>query len=81
MREGITLARRETPAVCLLTNKFSAQGDFISRAAGMPEIPRVILPHPLAGTGSERMRQVAETIVDQVIDSLEGGVNDDTVEK
>jgi len=73
VRDGINLARRKIPSVCLLTDKFSAQGDFISRAAGMPEIPRVILPHPVAGTGSERMRQVAETIVDLVIESLEGG--------
>jgi len=73
VRDGINLARRKIPSVCLLTDKFSAQGDFISRAAGMPEIPRVILPHPIAGTGRERMRRVAETFVDTVIESLEGG--------
>ena len=26
-----------------------------SKAAGMPDIPRVVLPHPVAGTGEARM--------------------------
>lgn len=73
MRDGILLARRNIPTVCLLTEKFAEQGDFISRAAGMPDIPRVILPHPVAGSGTENMRRVAEEIIGRVISSLEGG--------
>ena len=39
--------------MCLLTGKFREQGDFTARAAGMPDIPRVHLPHPVAGIGLE----------------------------
>ena len=73
MRDGINLARRGIPTVCLLTDKFSDQADFVSRAAGMPDMPRVILPHPVAGSGFERIRQVAGDIIEQVVTSLKGG--------
>ena len=71
MRDGINLARRGIPTVCLLTHQFSDQGDFIARAAGMPGIPRVILPHPVAGSGIENIRKIADDIVDRVVASLE----------
>ena len=73
MRDGINIARRGVPATCLLTTKFSEQGDFTARAAGMPDIPRIVLPHPVAGSGPDAIRRVAGDIADQVIESLEGG--------
>ncbi len=70
MRDAIAAARRETPAVALVTTKFSSQGDFVARSAGMPDIPRVILPHPVAGTGEKAMKMVADDIVDEVLQAL-----------
>ena len=70
MRDAIKAARRDTPAVALVTTKFSPQGDFVSRSAGMPEIPRVILPHPVAGTGEKAIMMVADDIVDVVLQAL-----------
>jgi hypothetical protein len=72
VRDGINLARRGIPTVCLLTEKFSSQGVFISRAAGMPDIPKVILPHPVAGSEAQKMQQIADAAVDLMITSLEG---------
>jgi hypothetical protein len=71
VRDGINLARRGIPTVCLLTNKFSDQGDFTARAAGMPGIPRVILPHPIAGASTEKMHKVIADIMDLVTGLLE----------
>jgi hypothetical protein len=73
VRDGIQLARRKIPTTCLLTEKFAKQGEFTSRAAGMPDIPKVILPHPVAGSGIENIRRVAEEIFDRVRSSLERG--------
>ena len=63
MRDGVNLARLGIPAVALVTEDFWPQGDFVAKSLGMPDIPRVQLPHPLAGTGVENLGSVAEQIV------------------
>ena len=72
MRDGINLARLGIPAVALVTEEFWAQGDFVARSLGMSGVPRVKLPHPVAGTGVANMREVAESIALRVIDALKG---------
>jgi len=69
VRDGINLARLGLPAVALVTEDFWPQGDFVAKSLGMPDIPRVQLPHPLAGTGAQNLRTVAEKIVPKLIQS------------
>ena len=71
MRDGINLANLGIPAVALVTEEFWPQGDFVARSLGMPGVPRVKLPHPVAGTGVANMREVASLIAPQVIAALE----------
>lgn len=66
------MARRDIPAIALVTNEFWAQGDFIATSFGMPGIPRVQLPHPVAGTGTDNHRLVAEKIAAELVAALEG---------
>jgi hypothetical protein len=70
VRDAINLARRRTPAVALVTTAFEAQADFVARSVGMPDIPRVLLPHPVAGSGRANMREVAEATVDAMLAAL-----------
>ena len=72
MRDGVKIARRGIPAVALVTDDFWAQGDFVARSVGMPDVPRVRLPHPVAGTGVERMAEVADEIVPRILEALRG---------
>ncbi len=72
MRDGIRIARRGVPSVSLVTDEFWPQGDFVARSVGMPDAPRVRLPHPVAGTGVERMALVAGDIAQAIIDQLKG---------
>ncbi len=71
MRDGINLANLGIPAVALVTEEFWSQGDFVARSLGMPGVPRVKLPHPVAGTGVANMREVAASIAPSVIAALE----------
>lgn len=66
------MARRDIPAVALVTEEFRAQGDFIATSFGMPDIPRVQLPHPVAGTGIDNHHLVAEKIAAELVAALEG---------
>ena len=70
MRDGIHSAQRGTPAVALVTSDFWEQGNFVATAAGMADVPRVQLPHPVASTGRTRMRQIALDVVDDIVSAL-----------
>ena len=62
------------PAVSLVTRDFWAQGNFVARASGMPEAPRVMLPHPVAGTGKVAMAEVAQAVAPSIVAALRGEV-------
>jgi hypothetical protein len=70
VRDGISFARRGIPAVAIVSDAFWAQGEFVARSVGMPDIPRVRIPHPVAGTGQEAMTNVADAIADEIIERL-----------
>jgi len=72
VRDGIAFARRGLPVVALVTEDFRAQGEFVARSFGMPDVPRVLLPHPVAGTGEAAMRRVAERIAPTILAALRG---------
>lgn len=71
MRDGIAVATKGLPAVALVTEAFWPQGDFVAESFGMPDIPRLKLPHPVAGTGQQKMREVADALVKQMLGALE----------
>ncbi len=73
MRDGIAVARAGRPAVAFVTTKFEPQGNFVARAEGMPDVPRVIVPHPVAGIGLDAMGELALQICDEVIGRLRNG--------
>ena len=72
MRDGVKIARRGIPSIALVTDDFWAQGDFVARSVGMPDVPRVRLPHPVAGTGVERMAEVADAVAPRILEALRG---------
>ena len=71
MRDGIKLARRGLPAVTLVTDDFLEQGDFVARSVGMPAIPRIRLPHPVAGTGRDAMANIARDVRPKIVAAFE----------
>jgi hypothetical protein len=72
VRDGIGAARLGVPSVALVTDKFWPQGDFVAASLGMPDAPRVRLPHPVAGTGAASHRRIAEAVVPAILAALRG---------
>ncbi|MBK8961069.1 MAG: hypothetical protein IPM80_22255 [Proteobacteria bacterium] len=70
MRDGIAVARKGKPAVAIVTSKFRVQGDFVAGAEGMPDIPRVEVPHPVAGSGADAMMRTANAVAAEIIRRL-----------
>ena len=75
MRDGVFAARLNLPAVCILTEAFRVQGDFVAEAVGMPAIPRVIIEHPCAGGGMAKLTRVAREAAPRILAALEGRVS------
>ncbi|MEM7466207.1 MAG: hypothetical protein AAF387_04915 [Pseudomonadota bacterium] len=72
MRDGIAAADRGLPSIAFVTADFWKQGNFVAQAQGMPDVPRIKLPHPVAGTGQSAMQTLAGSIVDEIISVLTG---------
>jgi|TARA_B110000444_G_scaffold162405_1_gene151741 hypothetical protein len=70
VRDSISTARLGIPSVALVTEAFWPQGDFVANSTGMPAIPRVKLPHPIAGSGEDNMSKVATDITPKIIQFL-----------
>ncbi len=70
MRDGISIAKLGIPSVALVTEDFWPQGDFVAESLGMPDAPRLKLPHPVAGTGDANLERVASEIVGEVVERL-----------
>lgn len=72
MRDGIELAHRGLAVVALVTEPFWPQGDLIALSNGMPDVPRVRLPHPVAGTSAASMAALADEIAPRLVAVLRG---------
>lgn len=57
--------------MALVTEEFWSQGNFVAESLGMSDVPRVQLPHPVAGTGAENMTAVADSLAEQILNALE----------
>lgn len=53
--------------MALVTEDYWPQGDFVAKSLGMPDVPRVKLPHPVAGTGEANLSRIAEQVVDDIV--------------
>jgi hypothetical protein len=72
VRDAVTFAGRGLPTVGLVTAKFWESGSFVARSVGMPEVPRVMLPYPVAGTGLANIARIADEAASQIVRRLGG---------
>ncbi len=70
MRDGYNIAQRGFPVVSLITEDFWDQGSFVAKSLGMPNVPRVKLPHPVAGLGEAKIEIIAASIIEEILNSF-----------
>ena len=58
--------------MALVTTDYWPQGDFVAKSLGMPNVPRVKLPHPVAGTGEANLTRIAGQVVGDIVSKLKG---------
>lgn len=63
--------------VALVTEAFWQQGDLVALSNGMPDVPRLRLPHPVAGTGASAMAMLAAELAPRLVSVLRGEARPD----
>ncbi|MCB2046840.1 MAG: hypothetical protein KDE32_01285 [Novosphingobium sp.] len=66
-RDAVNLARAGVPVAALVTEKFIQASGFVARSVGMPDVPRVQMPHPVAGTGAARIAEIARGAASAIV--------------
>lgn len=73
VRDSVALARRGIASIALVTEHFTDCGNVVARGVGMPDVPRVSLPYPLAQLDPRALALVAADAADRVIAALREG--------
>ena len=70
MHDTIWFEIHGRPAVFVASSAFIDAAATQAQALGLPEVRRVVVPHPIQDATDEEMRAKADAIVDQVVDAL-----------
>jgi hypothetical protein len=61
------------PSVFAASSEFVDAADVQSRALGLPEVPRVIVPHPIQDATDEEMGAKADAALEAILRALTDG--------
>ena len=66
----MSLEKRNVPTVTFLTDAFAKYGQGLAKMQGMPELPTIVIPHPIAGRSPDELRDKVRAVYEQVRDAL-----------
>jgi hypothetical protein len=75
VRGAVSIAERGLPVVVMVTERFAKAARFTALAAGMPEVPIVIVPHPIAGESKQSHQEIARAVAPALIAALRHGLS------
>jgi hypothetical protein len=64
------LEKLNKPTVTICSNKFYSLGEMVRKNLGLPNLPIVIITHPIGGLKEAEVIAKADAIVDQIIQAL-----------
>lgn len=70
MHDTIAFEIQGRPAVFIASSTFIDAADVQAKALGLPEVRRVIVPHPIQDATDDEMRAKADAIVDEILAAL-----------
>lgn len=66
----MALERRNVPTATFLTDAFASYGRGLAKMQGMPELPTIVIPHPIAGRPTDELREKVRAVYNQVLAAL-----------
>jgi hypothetical protein len=66
----VEIEKRGKPTVTICTNRFEILAHVTATGLGMPNLPVVVVPHPIGGISLEEVKIKTDDILDNVIGRL-----------
>ena len=70
MHDTVYFETQGIPSVFVLTNEFEGAAQTQADALGLPDVRRVVVPHPMQDRTDDEMHARAEAVVEQLIEAL-----------
>ena len=70
MLDAVNLERLGIPTVTVVTEPFTVAADTVARSLGMPDVPRVVIPHDYLSEDSDAIAKKLEPILEEILDRL-----------
>lgn len=70
MLDAVNLERLGIPTVTVVTEPFTVAADTVARSLGMPEVPRVVVPHDYLSEDTDAIAKKLEPLLDEILDRL-----------
>lgn len=70
MLDAVNLERLGIPTVTVVTEPFTVAADTVARSLGMPDIPRVVVPHDYLSEDTDAIAKKLEPLLEEILDRL-----------
>ncbi len=70
MLDAVNLERLGIPTVTVVTEPFTVAADTVARSLGMPDIPRVVIPHDYLSEDTDAITKKLEPLLEEIVDRL-----------
>lgn len=70
MLDAVNLERLGIPTVTVVTEPFTLAADTVARSLGMPDIPRVVVPHDYLSEDNDAIAKKLEPLLEEILDAL-----------
>ena len=71
LRDVLEFEREGKPAVLVASDVFTAAADKQARMLGQPAARRAFVPHPVQDRTDDELRGLAQSVVDELIETLQ----------
>ncbi len=66
MLDAVNLERLGIPTVTVVTEPFTVAADTVARSLGLPDIPRVVIPHDYLSEDTDAIAKKLEPLLEEI---------------
>ena len=70
MLDAVNLERLGIPTVTVVTEPFTVAADTVARSLGLPDVPRVVIPHDYLSEDTDAVAKKLEPLLEEIVDRL-----------
>lgn len=70
MLDAVNLEKLGIPTVTVVTEPFTVAADTVARSVGLPDVPRVVIPHDYLSEDTDAIAKKLEPLLDEIVDRL-----------